>query len=88
MQDQSHLHWGRGVEEICVPGSRSRLRGRKGSHHEFVSHAGEQSGSEDIRGSVQGSALILRAGGEPRKGFEQVLMGPGFSFRRAFERRE
>lgn len=48
---------------------------------------GEQSGSEDIRGSVQGSALILRAGGEPRKGFEQVLMGPGFSFRRA-ERKE
>lgn len=39
-----------------------RVEGQEGSHQEFVSMLGEQSGSEDIRGSAQGSGLILRTG--------------------------
>lgn len=62
------------------------MRGRKEAIMSLCPMPGEQSGSEDIRGSA-GICLDPESRWEPRKGFEQVLMGPGFSFRRA-ERKE
>ena len=64
------------------------VEGQEGSHQEFVSHAG---GAEWKWGHQRLCAGIWldpeSRGGEPRKGFEQVLLWPGFSFRRA-ERKE
>lgn len=41
------------------------MRGRKEAIKSLCPMPGEQSGSEDIRGSAQASGLILRAGGSP-----------------------